>query len=132
MSLLKRYLIQAVYDWTLDNGFTPHVLVDATEEGVRVPGQYVQEGRIVLNIHPRSVRDYELGDDWLHVSARFSGREFRVEVPLPAIRAIYAKENGQGMSFPETAEEPDATGESKAAAKAGSGRKKPPGLRVVK
>lgn len=104
MTPLKLYLLRAVYDWSVEQGCTPHVIVDATAPGVQIPPAYVQDGQIVLNIHPRAVGRFELSDRALSFSARFGGRPFEVEAPLAAIRAVYAKENGQGIAFPESEE----------------------------
>ncbi len=46
----RPYLIRAIYDWCCDNGHTPHMLVAADYPGVVVPREYVQEGRITLNV----------------------------------------------------------------------------------
>lgn len=107
MSELKCYLVRSVCDWALDQNLTPHVVVDATFTGVRVPERYVENGRIVLNVHPRAVQQYQLVDEGLSFSARFGGQPMLVVVPLPAILAVYAKENGQGISFPEPAKGPE-------------------------
>jgi stringent starvation protein B len=101
MNQLKLYLIRAVYDWAVDSSFTPQVLVDATAAGVKVPPAYVQEGRIVLNIHPRAVGHFEFAADAIRFSARFGGQSIPVEAPYTAVLAIYARENNQGITFPE-------------------------------
>ena len=101
MTPIKLYLMRAVHDWAVDNRFTPQVLVDATAAGVKVPMNYVQDGRIVLNVHPRSVEQLEFGDDALRFSARFGAQSQRVEIPHAAVLAIYARENSQGITFPE-------------------------------
>jgi stringent starvation protein B len=101
MTPLKLYLIRAVYDWAVDSGFTPQVLVDATAAGVKVPPAYVQEGRIVLNIHPRAVGHFEFAAEAIRFSARFGGQSLPVEAPYTAVLAIYARENNQGITFPE-------------------------------
>jgi stringent starvation protein B len=101
MTPLKLYLIRAVYDWAVDSGFTPQVLVDATAAGVKVPPAYVQEGRIVLNIHPRAVGHFEFAAEAIRFSARFGGQSIPVEAPYTAVLAIYARENNQGITFPE-------------------------------
>ena len=95
----KPYLLRAIYDWSLDNGFTPQILVAADRDEVAVPLQYVQDNRIVLNIHPQSVKEFQLENDYLWFSARFSGSSFQVTVPISAVLAIYARENGQGIVF---------------------------------
>jgi len=50
MIALKSYLIRAVRDWAIDQGLTPHIVVDAFHSGTLVPPDYVHDGRIVLNI----------------------------------------------------------------------------------
>lgn len=97
----RPYLIQAIYDWAVDNGYTPHVLVAADYPGVTVPRQYVQEGRITLNLSPMAVQSMHLDDDPLWFSARFSGRPFEVVIPSGAVLAIFARENGEGLVFGE-------------------------------
>jgi stringent starvation protein B len=95
----KPYLVRAIYDWALDNGFTPQVLVATNTEGVQVPRQYIKDNQIVLNIHPKSVTGLELGNEFLWCSARFSGTAMEITAPMPAVLAIYARENGQGIVF---------------------------------
>jgi len=93
------YLLRAIYDWAVDSGFTPHLLVNANAEGVRLPPGYVSDGRITLNVHPRAVRGLELGNEAISFSARFGGNSMNVLVPMTAVLAIFARENGQGLSF---------------------------------
>lgn len=100
MSSNRPYLLRALYEWISDNGLTPYILVDATINGVIAPSNVVQDGRVVLNIAMRAVSQLELGQDAVRFLARFSGVSQSVEIPLAAILAIYAQENGQGMMFP--------------------------------
>lgn len=97
----RPYLIRAVYDWCVDNGHTPHLLVAADYPGVNVPMQFVQEGRITLNLSPMAVQTLNIEDDPIWFSARFSGRPFDVVVPPGAVLAIFARENGEGLVFGE-------------------------------
>ena len=99
MSSNRPYLLRALYEWISDNHMTPHILVEAGAEGVDVPDQAIQKGKVILNIAHAAVRDLDLGNGWLTFMARFSGSEYRVAVPVEAVLAIYAKENGQGMMF---------------------------------
>lgn len=101
MSSHRPYLLRALYEWVVDNGMTPHVLVDATQPGVRVPAHAVKDGRIVLNIAERAVGGLRMDNDALRFSARFGGVSQSVLVPLPAVIAVYARETGQGMALPE-------------------------------
>lgn len=132
MSPLKLYLLRAVHDWAVDSGFTPQVLADATAPGVKVPSGYIDKGRIVLNVHPRAVSHLEFAGDALRFSARFGAQSFGIEIPYAAVLAIYARENGQGITFPEVSAE-----ENKESAPDGKPPEdKPPGkgptLRIVK
>lgn len=98
----RPYLIRALYEWIVDNGWVPHLLVDAQVKSVQVPEQYVgNDGRIVLNISPDATRGLLIGNDRIVFTTRFSGVSYQVFVPPAAVKAIYAKENGEGMAFPE-------------------------------
>jgi len=99
MNSNRPYLLRALYEWISDNHMTPHVLVDAAIEGVDVPDQAIQKGKVILNIDQAAVHDLDMGNDWLSFNARFSGRQYAVMVPVEAVLAIYSKENGQGMMF---------------------------------
>ncbi|OQW93145.1 MAG: ClpXP protease specificity-enhancing factor [Beggiatoa sp. IS2] len=100
MTPKRPYLLRAMYAWITDNGLTPYLLVNAEAEGVAVPRQYVSDGKIVLNVSLSAVQNLFLDDnDWVSFSARFSGHSFSVTVPMQAVLAIYAQENGKGMSF---------------------------------
>ncbi|MEK7191703.1 MAG: ClpXP protease specificity-enhancing factor [Pseudomonadota bacterium] len=103
MNQLKPYLLRATRDWCLDNGLTPHLLVDATAAGVVVPTSHIEDGKIVLNTSPRAIQAFDIDDGGVRFAARFGGKEFFVEAPLNAVLAIYAKENGQGITFPPEA-----------------------------
>lgn len=97
----RPYLIRAIYDWATDNGFTPHLLVATDVEGVSVPREYVQDHRITLNISPVAVQSLDLQSDPIWFSARFGGRAFDVLVPVGAVLAVFARENGEGIVFGE-------------------------------
>ncbi|MGF1722170.1 ClpXP protease specificity-enhancing factor [Vibrio kyushuensis] len=104
MTPRRPYMLRAFYEWLVDNDLTPHLVVDATMPGVRVPQEFIQDGQIILNIAPRAVGNLELGNDAITFSARFSGRPHSVIAPLYAVQAIYARENGAGTMFdPEEA-----------------------------
>lgn len=100
----RPYLVRAYYDWLLDNNLTPHLVVDAMLPGVQVPMDFVRDGQIVLNIAPRAVGNLELGNDAIRFNARFGGIPQQVDVPMAAVLALYARENGAGTLFePEVA-----------------------------
>jgi len=101
MTSHRPYLLRALYEWIVDNGMTPHLLVDATRPGVRVPAHTVKEGRVVLNIAERAVARLSMDNEAVSFTARFAGVSHPVLVPIYAVLAIYARETGQGMALPE-------------------------------
>jgi len=99
MISLKPYLVRALYDWIVDNDLSPYLLVDAEYPEVVVPRQYVQDGKIVLNLRPQAINGLLLGNRAIEFSARFGGAPMQLEIPLAAVLAMYAKETGKGMVF---------------------------------
>ncbi len=108
MTSNKPYFVRAIYDWIVDNELTPYLLVDAEHPNVEVPQEYVNAGRIILNISPRACRGLHIENDKIVFTARFSGQTFQIFVDPNAVLAIYAKENGRGMEFGPEYDEPTA------------------------
>ena len=96
----RPYLIRALYEWCTDNGFTPYVAVQV-DDTVQVPREYVKEGEIVLNISFDATSSLKLGNEFIEFNARFAGTAREIMVPVDRVIAIYARENGQGMAFPQ-------------------------------
>jgi stringent starvation protein B len=128
MTSSRPYLVRAIYQWIVDNGLTPHLLVDASNDDVMVPSDYVEGGRIVMNIAPMAVQGLTLGNEEVTFSARFGGKPMSVQIPVQRVMAIYTRENGQGMMF---AEEPGG-GAPPEGGSPGEGGPKGSHLRVVK
>ncbi len=99
MTPSRAYLLRALNDWIIDNQCTPYIVVDASVKHVDVPEQYIKNGQIVLNINPAAVRSLEISNDAVVFEARFGGKSQAVYIPMEAVTAVYAKENGQGMVF---------------------------------
>ena len=97
----RPYLIRALFEWLVDCGLTPYLLVDAMGDGVVVPEQHIKDGRIVLNIAPGAVKDLQLGNEGISFNARFDGAPMAVQFPPLAVLGIYSKEDGRGMLFPD-------------------------------
>ncbi|MDD2767154.1 MAG: ClpXP protease specificity-enhancing factor [Methylococcus sp.] len=131
MTPLKPYLMRAVYEWLVDNDFTPYLLVDAEAPSVDVPRQFVQEGRIVLNLRPQAVQQLNMTNQDVTFSARFGGVPTSVYIPISAVQALYARENGQGMVF-DPDEGPGGEPPPPAPEPQEPAQKKRPALRVVK
>lgn len=128
MTSNRPYLIRGLYEWITDNGLTPHILADATAQGVEVPPQAIKEGKVVLNLSESAVRELELGNDLIQCQARFGGVSSPVAIPVDAVMAVYARENGQGMLFPSD-DKPDPPPDGNGGDDSG---KKRPHLKVVK
>ena len=104
MTSSQPYLIRAIYEWIVDNNLTPYLMVDATRKGAIVPEDYLDEqGRIILNISPSATSELLLTNEEVTFNARFSGQAIGIVVPTHCVKAIYARENGQGMMFNEDA-----------------------------
>jgi stringent starvation protein B len=94
----KPYLIRAIFDWCVDNGYTPHIMV-SVDAHTRVPMAFVRDGRIVLNIAPYATHKLSISNDEITCQARFGGVAQSLQVPMANVMAVYARENGQGMAF---------------------------------
>ena len=99
MTSNRPYLLRALYEWIMDNGMTPHVLVDAETDGVDVPDHAIQKGKVVLNIANSATENMQMDNEAIEFKARFSGKPYPIYIPMQAVIAIYARENGQGMGF---------------------------------
>lgn len=141
MTPLRPYLLGALREWIMDNGLTPHILVDAAVDGVDAPAQFVKDGKMALNIGPAAVRDFTMDDKRLLFNARFGGVSRSLEIPYAALLAIYARENGRGMAFPQDEPLEEALADAPVDASAGASAKAPhpappvagkPKLKIVK
>lgn len=95
----RPYLIRAMHEWMLDNDLTPHIVADASYEGLVVPEEHIKDGKIVLNVSYTATRGLSLGNEAIAFEARFSGVPRQLSVPVGAVLGIYARETGQGMIF---------------------------------
>jgi len=96
-----------MHEWMTDNGNTPHVVIDASVDGVSVPTEHIKDGKIILNISQSAAHNLKLSNSSVSFRARFSGVPFDVWVPIASVLGIYAKETGQGMIFSHGVEQPE-------------------------
>ena len=136
MNSSRPYLIRALYEWIVENDCTPHLLVNTEFPGTKVPPGYAKDGQVVLNVSPSAVRHLQLDNDAVSFEGRFGGVAQSLYLPVPAVLAVYARENGQGMVFDAEADgaddevlEPDDDGPPSSEPPRPSGR---PSLKVVK
>lgn len=99
MTSNRPYLLRGLYEWISDNDLTPHVLVDAGIDGVDVPHHAIQKGKVVLNVAASATERLQLDNEAISFKARFAGKPYLINIPMEAVIAIYARENGQGMMF---------------------------------
>jgi stringent starvation protein B len=120
-----------MHEWMTDNGQTPHLVVDAAQEGVVVPRQYVRDGKIVLNVSYSATAGLLVKNDYVTFSARFGGTPFDVRLPVASVLGIYARETGQGMIFSDEDAGPPAP-TPPTPPKSGGDEPRRPQLKVVK
>ena len=101
MTSNKPYLLRALYDWIIDNGYTPYLLVSVAHGGIDAPEGFAQEGKMVFNLSPKACRGLHIENEKIIFTARFAGEAAQVCLVPAIVLAIYAKENGKGMEFPE-------------------------------
>lgn len=106
----KPYLLRALYEWCVDNGYTPYVSVKV-DASTSVPAEHVRDGEIVLNIGPLATSRLKMGNEMIELSARFGGVAREVRIPVSRVVAIYARENGQGLTFELDEDRPAAADE---------------------
>jgi len=94
----KPYLLRALHEWCVDNGYTPHLAVKV-DSRTQVPPEYVKGGEITLNISPNAVHKLQMGNELVEFSARFGGVARQISVPIANVYALYARETGHGMTF---------------------------------
>jgi stringent starvation protein B len=102
----KPYLLRALYEWCVDNGYTAHLAVKVDSRS-QVPSEYVRDGEITLNVAPSAVHKLQMGNDLIEFSARFAGVARQISVPVARVYALYARETGHGMTFEVDAARPE-------------------------
>lgn len=133
MTSSRPYLLRAIYEWIVDNGLTPYLLVNADYPDVQVPVEHVSNGKIILNVAPEAVQSLDLGAADVSFNARFGGRPMSLFFPVAAVLAIYARENGRGMVFSDSDDNPPPSPpEPRKGDKTEKGKSTQPTLRVVK
>jgi len=95
----KPYFIRAMFEWICDNGYTPHLLIDASLENMSIPRKFVENERITLNISSSATRNLTINSDMISFDARFEGKTMNVQLPYEAVINIFARETGEGMAF---------------------------------
>lgn len=107
-------------------------MVMTTIPGVVVPSDYVRDDKITLNVSPEATQNLVLKNNAISFDARFKGIALAISVPMEAIMAIFAKENGQGMTFDVSPPPEPPPGDEATADNQGKSVTARPTLKVVK
>lgn len=104
MTSTKPYITRAFYEWILDNGLTPYLVIhtDNSSGLLSIPQQFFDEEQMVFNVSPSATEQLQMNNDGVSFRARFAGVPNEVYVPTENVMAIYAKENGKGVFFEES------------------------------
>ena len=98
MNTTKPYLVRAIYEWCVDNQYTPYVAVNVNSN-TQVPMEYVENGEIILNISQNATDDLVMNNDYIQFMARFDGAPRKMQIPMDAVKGIFAKEINQRLTF---------------------------------
>ena len=109
MSSKKPYIMRAIYEWIADNGHQPYIMVDTTVEGVHVPSDYIDNGRIVLNVSANAVQDLKIGNQLITFQASFSSVIHMIEFPVKSVLAMTSYESGESTRFDYLEDDDDAS-----------------------
>ncbi len=132
MTSTRPYLLRAFHEWIVDNDLTPYIVIDAESPTVNVPRQYVEEGKIVLNISPLATESLIMTNHRIEFEASFGGVVEKISAPIRTVLAIYTRENGRGMIFSEEEPEDEPPPTDEPGDEGGVGTAGKPKLRVVK
>lgn len=100
MRTRRPYLVKPYYDWLVDSGRTPYMLVEVQDEHVKVPEDYIRDNEIVLNVDPNAVRNLSFENNHLSFNASFNGIPYTIDIPFYAIRGLFDKESqNEGVFF---------------------------------
>jgi stringent starvation protein B len=125
-TLQRPYLLRAMHEWMTDNDLTPHIVVDVAAAPAGLPVEYAKDGKLVINVSYSATQNLSIGNESASFAARFGGVSRHLDVPIPAILGIYARESGQGMIFSsESARADDAAIQSGKAAQNDAASKEP-------
>ncbi len=93
----RPYLLRAFYQWIVDSGMTPILVIDANHPECMIPVDFIEGGEIVFNVAPSAVINFKISNYQIDFRASFSGIGYDISAPVTSILAIYAEENGEGL-----------------------------------
>lgn len=98
MAMLRSYVTKATYNWLVDHGYTPYVLVDTEYDGVIVPTNYIDDDKkILLDLSPQAIQNIQIDDNYITFDATFDGELMSIVIPAEAVLEVFSRETEQGM-----------------------------------
>ena len=105
MSSKNFYLIEAIYNWCYENNLTPYIAANVTNNPSIPKILKLKSDALVFDISDNSARNLTITKDCLSFTTKLEGDICDVEFPINKIISIFAKENGDGITFSSTEEE---------------------------
>lgn len=92
-----------IYSDIIKASKTPYIIIDTNHYAVSVPESKIDhvKDEITLSIHTAAIRGAHYQNNTLKFHATFDKISTEVIVPITAIKALYAKEDGIGIEFGE-------------------------------
>jgi stringent starvation protein B len=112
MKSTKPYLLEAMYRWMVDSQCSPLLHARTDILGVNIPEGYARDNLIILDVSEDKARAFAIDGHVVTFEAIFDEVIHAIRLPMPAILAIYAQENGMGMEFHEEDDEVTSSEES--------------------
>lgn len=102
---IKPYLIRAVYEWCIANSVAPYITA-ISSQCHNLPENLTIDKNVTLNIDLAATDDLVIDNEFVQFNARFNGLAKKISIPIEAIKSIFSKELGHGLSFvPEIMED---------------------------
>ncbi|MEE0890977.1 MAG: ClpXP protease specificity-enhancing factor SspB [Succinivibrio sp.] len=92
LSSTKPFMFNAYYEWMIKNEITPHLLVDASVKGVKVPLDFVKDDCIILSLKPTAISEFQCLERGISFKARFKGVSEDIYIPYKAMEELIAIE----------------------------------------
>lgn len=94
---MEIFLIRAIIDWAVAAKLTPCIAVQSDKHIAGI--LRTDKDTLVFNVHPNCVRNFLMYDSKLSFSTTINGVSHAIKLPISAMRAVYARENGLGVSL---------------------------------
>lgn len=78
-------IINAHYNWMMEEGIAPQILVNTQHEGVIIPKHLKMNPTVILKITMAATSNLSFNETNMTFNARFNGQSFACTIPLRAI-----------------------------------------------